>query len=172
MYGDADDDEHIKLARVLQKVLHFSPSEAAAVSSKLTLTLTLTLTPTLILPLTLMPTLTLILTLTLTLARSTARSTTTTSRGGIGRAMRSSGRAAARTPRRSGRPSSERRQLPCPRRPCPQRLPRPPRPPRRCPGLGSRARDGSRCRLKVRTGLERTPFHPRPLAPHYIFSFV
>jgi len=35
MYGDADDDEHIKLARVLQKVLHFSPSEAAAVNTKL-----------------------------------------------------------------------------------------------------------------------------------------
>ena len=147
MYGDADDDEHIKLARVLQKVLHFSPSEAAAVSSKPTRTLTLTLTPTPTL------TLTLALTPTLTLARSTARSTTTTSRGGTGRAMRSSGRAAARTPRPSGRPSSERRQLPCPR------PPRPPRPPRRCPVLGSRARDGSRCCLKVRTatGLELSP---------------
>jgi len=35
VYGDAEDDEHIKLARVLQKVLHFSPGEAAAVNSKI-----------------------------------------------------------------------------------------------------------------------------------------
>ena len=35
VYGDAEDDEHIKLARVLQKILHFSPGEAAAVNSKI-----------------------------------------------------------------------------------------------------------------------------------------
>ena len=35
VYGDAEDDEHVKLARVLQTVLHFSPSEAAAVNAKI-----------------------------------------------------------------------------------------------------------------------------------------
>ena len=35
VYGDADDDEHIKLARVLQKLLSFSPGEAAAVDAKI-----------------------------------------------------------------------------------------------------------------------------------------
>ena len=35
VYGDAEDDEHIKLARVLQKILRFSPGEAAAVDAKI-----------------------------------------------------------------------------------------------------------------------------------------
>ena len=35
VYGDAEDDEHVKLARVLQTVLHFAPGEAAAVDAKI-----------------------------------------------------------------------------------------------------------------------------------------
>ena len=32
VYGDADDEEHIKLARVLQTILHFSPADTARVN--------------------------------------------------------------------------------------------------------------------------------------------
>ena len=35
MYGDADDDEHVKLARVLQTVLQFTPAESARVDEKI-----------------------------------------------------------------------------------------------------------------------------------------
>ena len=35
MYGDADDDEHIKLARVLQTLLSFSPEDVASVNAKI-----------------------------------------------------------------------------------------------------------------------------------------
>ena len=35
VYGDAEDEEHIKLARVLQTLLHFSPGEKARVDEKI-----------------------------------------------------------------------------------------------------------------------------------------
>ena len=35
VYGDADDDEHVKLARVLQTVLQFTPAESARVDEKI-----------------------------------------------------------------------------------------------------------------------------------------
>jgi hypothetical protein len=35
VYGDAEDEEHIKLARVLQTILHFSPEERATVDEKI-----------------------------------------------------------------------------------------------------------------------------------------
>ena len=35
VYGDADDEEHIKLARVLQTILRFSPDEARSVDEKI-----------------------------------------------------------------------------------------------------------------------------------------
>ena len=35
VYGDADDEEHIKLARVLQTILHFSPEDTALVNEKI-----------------------------------------------------------------------------------------------------------------------------------------
>ena len=35
VYGDADDEEHIKLARVLQTILHFSPQDSARVAEKI-----------------------------------------------------------------------------------------------------------------------------------------
>lgn len=35
VYGDADDEEHIKLARVLQTILKFSPEDTARVDEKI-----------------------------------------------------------------------------------------------------------------------------------------
>lgn len=35
VYGDADNEEHIKLARVLETLLHFSPDEKARLAEKL-----------------------------------------------------------------------------------------------------------------------------------------
>lgn len=36
VYGDADNEEHIKLAHVLETILHFSPEEKAQVRDKIT----------------------------------------------------------------------------------------------------------------------------------------
>jgi hypothetical protein len=36
VYGDADNEEHIKLAHVLETILHFSPEEMAQVRDKIT----------------------------------------------------------------------------------------------------------------------------------------